>query len=210
MVEITSPFDGLRVDKWPEITSKLIAEHPLDTADLVEAALTAWDELHASEIGSRKLQVGKDIFPNPQIVGFLLHELIPVELALRHPAEWRREREKGEKDLVYIPDSRFSIEIKTSSHPTSIFGNRSYAQRSASGKSAGKAKSGYFLTVNFQVGKRGGVKGRVTRIRFGWLDHSDWIGQSAQTGQQSRLNPEADKYKLVQLYPEVATNSKAG
>lgn len=203
-----SPYEGIPPDQWTRVTEKLINAHPLTTPELVESVLTAWSELHATQIGSRKLQIGKDIFPNPQIIGFLLHELIPLELAARHPRRWRREREKGEKDLVCMHDSHFSVEIKTSSHPSQIFGNRSYAQRSASGGSASKAKSGYFLTVNFQPTKENGEAGRITRIRFGWLDHSDWIGQTSQTGQQSRLSPDADSYKLIQLYPIEDANAR--
>jgi hypothetical protein len=37
-------------------------------------------------------------------------------------------------------------------------------------------------------------------IRFGWLDHSDWMGQKAATGQQARLDPFAEKSKLAILY----------
>jgi ScaI restriction endonuclease len=201
MAESHSPYVGAAVGKWPSITAKLIEEHPLGTDEILESVLTAWTELHATQIGSRKLQIGKNIFPNPQIIGFLLHELIPVELAARHPEEWRREKEKGEKDLVYIPDARFSVEIKTSSHASQIFGNRSYAQQSSTGESSSKAKSGYFLTVNFQTNKEKGKAGKITRVRFGWLDHSDWIGQKSETGQQSRLNTDADRYKLKQIYP---------
>jgi len=37
-------------------------------------------------------------------------------------------------------------------------------------------------------------------IRFGWLDHTDWIGQKAATGQQSRLAPETYDLKFKTLY----------
>jgi ScaI restriction endonuclease len=199
---VPSPYEGVQTDKWPEVTARLIKAHPLSTDALVRSVLTAWTELHATKIGSRELQIGKSIFPNPQILGFLLHELIPVELAALHPSAWRREALKGEKDLVYVPDPQFSIEIKTSSHTSQIFGNRSYAQRPTGGTST--AKAGYFLTVNFQAAKKDGEQGKITRIRFGWLDHSDWIGQQSQTGQQARLSADADKYKLVQIYPALA------
>ena len=100
-----SPFENVQPEKWAAITAKLIEAHPLSTEELVDAVLTAWKELHATRIGNRELLIGKDIFPNPQILGFFLHELIPVELAAKHPKEWRREKDKGEKDLVYIPTS---------------------------------------------------------------------------------------------------------
>ncbi len=207
--EFRSPYRGQNPRRWPGITANLIAAHPLKTDEIVQVVLTAWDELHSTQIGSRKLRIGVHIFPNPQIVGFLLHEIIPVLFAENHPGEWRRETEKGEKDLVCIRDQRFSVEIKTSSHPTSIFGNRSYAQKPTKGKTSRKGRSGYFMTVNFVPFKLG-VRGEITRVRFGWLDHTDWIGQAAPTGQQARLTSEADKHKLMELYSGAGTSSKAG
>lgn len=203
MANAAHPYDGVPPERWATVTEKVIRNHPLRTDEIVAAVLAAWKNLHSSVLGT-KLRIGRDIFPNPQIMGFLLHELIPVELADKHPGQWRREKAKAEKDLVYIPNPEYSIEIKTSSHRTSIFGNRSYAQKSASGALSSKARSGYFLTVNFKAAKTAKEKGEITRIRFGWLDPTDWVGQTAQTGQQSRLTPDADRNKLVQLYPVAA------
>jgi hypothetical protein len=208
MPDPAHPYDGVPPGQWAAVTKKIIKDHPLGTDEIVSSVLAAWKDLHASVLG-RKLRIGKDIFPNPQIIGFLLHELIPAELADKHPGKWRREKTKAEKDLVYIPDAKYSVEIKTSSHKTSIFGNRSYAQLSASGRLSNKARSGYFLTVNFQAAKTADEEGKITRIRFGWLDPTDWIGQTAQTGQQLRLTTDADRKKLVQLYPVIA-KAKAG
>jgi hypothetical protein len=208
MPPIISPYEDVPVEKWPEITSKVIAAHPLATKELVQVVLTAWTELHATRIGNRKLQIGRDIFPNPQILGFFMHELIPVELAAEHPELWRREKEKGERDLVFIPDPKFSVEIKTSSHASQIFGNRSYAQPPAAGKVGQKGRAGYFLTVNFVAKKEAG-DGKITRIRFGWLDHSDWVGQTSESGQQAHLTANSDRYKLVQIYPVAAAAVKA-
>ncbi|WP_180886422.1 ScaI family restriction endonuclease [Ruegeria sp. THAF57] len=54
-------------------------------------------------------------------------------------------------------------------------------------------------TVNFEKFGTNGLP-KVKLIRFGWLDHTDWIGQKAATGQQARLRPESDRYKLKRLY----------
>jgi hypothetical protein len=129
-------------------------------------------------------------------MGFLLHALVPLELQSRYPTLWRPEARKDDKDIVYVPDSRFSVELKTSSHPSQIFGNRSYAQEQTG---PGKSKSGYYLAVNFQkFGPHGAP--RVGLIRFGWLDHTDWIGQRAETGQQARLRTESERAKLLTVY----------
>ena len=204
-----SPYEGLDPSRWSAVTEELLAAHPLKVDEIVQVVLTAWDELHSTQIGSRNLRIGVHIFPNPQIIGFLLHEVVPVLFAENHPGEWRREAEKGEKDLVCIRDARYSVEIKTSSHPTSIFGNRSYAQKPTTVSASRKSKSGYFLTVNF-VPFKPRARGKITRVRFGWLDHTDWIGQKAPTGQQSRLTAEADRFKLIELYSDAASSSKAG
>lgn len=118
-----------------------------------------------------------------------------MEFAHRYPGVWRREETADEKDLVYIPDQDYSIEVKASSSVKSIFGNRSYAQEAASAK---KSKSGYYLAINFEkfVSAK---RPEITLVRFGWLDHFDWIGQAAATGQQARLDPNAERHKLLRL-----------
>jgi hypothetical protein len=197
------PYAGLAEPDWLSKTEELIAEHPLKKKEIVELVLQAWDDLFDSKLGPKNFQIGKHIFPKPQIMGFFLHELIPLELEYRYPEKWCGEKCATDKDLVYIPDVKYSIEIKTSSAKAHIFGNRSYAQES-DGKTK-KNKSGYYLTVNF--GKFENTKDKnpkrpaINLIRFGWLDHTDWVGQEAATGQQAHLKPAADKNKLLVLYP---------
>lgn len=188
-------YDGIPEDRWIEKTRELVESHPLDTDEIVEVVRGCWDAIFESKIG--KFSIGKHIRPKPQTMGFLLHELVPLELSARHPREWQGEHAKGDKDLVYIPDNSYSVEIKTSSHKTQIFGNRSYAQKS---KGKSKEKTGYYLAVNFEKFSAGGIRPRIRRVRFGWLDHADWAGQKAATGQQARLSPAVEKGKLLVLY----------
>ena len=128
-------------------TQELIQEHPLEPAELVDVVLNAWEAIFKSRIGPRSFKIGVDIYPKPQILGALLHELIPLELQSRYPRIWRVEATSADKDVVHLSNPRFSFEIKTSSSASSIFGNRSYAQGSEAGK---KDKAGYYLAVNFQ------------------------------------------------------------
>lgn len=138
---MASPYEGLTQDKWAEKTEELIKAHPIDTSQLVDVVQTAWSAIFDTKLGG-KFSIGKEITPKPQIMGFLLHELIPLELESRNPKIWRADLEKGDKDLVYIPDASKSIELKTSSHASQIFGNRSYAQPQVE-NSKGKSKNGY-------------------------------------------------------------------
>lgn len=181
-----------------DVTKRLIKQHPLSPEEIVDVVLTAWHSIFASRMGSKGFRIGVEMFPKPQIMGFFLHELIPLELAARYPNTWGIEQSAGDKDIVYIPDTQFSIEIKTSSNPSRIFGNRSYAQDTTRGK---KAKSGYYLAVNFEKFSAKTRAPLVRLIRFGWIDSDDWIGQRAATGQQSRLPPEVESGKLLKLYP---------
>jgi hypothetical protein len=142
-----SPYKNKDHKYWLGITKKLIADHPLSMKEITKVVLESWDSILKSVIGG-KYRIGKEIFPKPQIMGFLLHELIPLEFKNRYPDKWRMEVSAEDKDLIYIPNDTFSVEIKTSSNPKSIFGNRSYAQKSATKK---KKKSGYYLAVNFEV-----------------------------------------------------------
>jgi hypothetical protein len=186
------PYAGLSPTDWPRRTDELLVAHPLDINELVEVSLSSWDGIFTSAIGPSSFRIGVDIFPAPQIMAFFLHELIPLELQQRYPDVWRRDASANEKDVVYLPDHSFSIEIKCSSHRSKIFGNRSYAQPATTTK---KSKSGYYLAINFAKFTEG-ANPTLTLIRFGWLDHTDWRGQAAATGQQASVLPTSEQLKL--------------
>ena len=107
-----SPYRGMPSAKWADITRSLVRAHPLETAEIVEVVTKVWADIFDSAIGSKPFRIGVDIHPKPQIMAFFLHELIPAELAFRHPDLWRGEQSATDKDLVYIPNPEFSVEIK--------------------------------------------------------------------------------------------------
>lgn len=191
-----SPYAGITVEQWEAKTRQLIEDHPLDHNEIYEVVLQVWDDIFESKIGSKPFKIGEDLFPRPQMMGFFLHELIPLEFQHRYPDLWRRERKLDEKDLVYLPNNHFSVEIKTSSSARSIYGNRSYAQK---GRTSKKSKSGYYLAINFQKLTSEVRDPKIRLVRFGWLDHEDWQGQAAATGQQARLSRDVERLKLLGL-----------
>jgi hypothetical protein len=193
-----SPYSGKPAARWPGVTKRLVAKHPLTADEIVDVVLSCWGSIFKSRFGRHRFRIGTHIFPRPQVLGFLLQELIGLELESRHPGIWRGDEQAGEKDLVHVPDRSFSIELKTLSSPKHIYGNRSYAQKTSRGK---KAKSGYYLAVNFEkFGAKGASQPSVRLIRFGWLDANDWVGQKAPTGQQAHLPVEVEAGKLLELY----------
>ncbi|MBS0015874.1 MAG: ScaI family restriction endonuclease [Arthrospira sp. SH-MAG29] len=197
-----SPYKQIPISDWESKTLELIQQHPLEPNEIYEVIMQVWREIFESNLTSRNYRIGVDLFPRPQIMGFFLHELIPLEFSNRYPGIWRREQNDYEKDLVYVPDDYFSIEIKTSSSKRNTYGNRSYAQQSSTGKTPKKDKSGYYLAVNFQKFDQKQSETQtpeINLVRFGWIDFSDWQGQAAATGQQARLNADVEKYKLLRL-----------
>lgn len=70
----------------PKIMDK-IRSHPLDMEDIVKSVLLAWEGLLNSKIGNKPCLIGIDLFPKPQLIGNLLHELIPIEISLLFPEE---------------------------------------------------------------------------------------------------------------------------
>ena len=192
-----SPYAGKSKSKWKSITQDLINKHPLEEDEIIEVVLMAWNNIFESSIGRHKLKIGTHIFPKPQVIGALMHELVPAELVATYPEMWRMEERADDKDIVCIQNEFNSIELKTSSNPRHIFGNRSYAQKPSSDK---KGKDGFYMTVNFEKFSKTIKRPNVVLIRFGWLDHSDWIGQKAATGQQARLAPETYDLKLKTLF----------
>lgn len=191
-----SPYNNLNSDQRRNKTIELISNHPLKD-EIVPIVLKAWDDIFNSKIGS--FTIGKEIFPSPQILSFFLHELVAHYLTLKYPDIYKVGTLKNEKDVHNIIDPSMGIEIKGSSHPTQIFANRSYAQPSSDSET--KDKNGYYLTINFEKISRDNPHPKILKIAFGYLEHSDWIAQTSQTGQQARLRPAAYKEKLITLYP---------
>lgn len=187
-----SPYQNNDKTLWPQITAALVNIHPL-ASEIKDVVLEAWDDIFSSTLGGYR--IGRDIFPDPQIIGFFLHELIALKLEAKGNGQYRKGRQSNEKDVECDNNPDFSLEIKTSSNPSKIFANRSYAQPSVNGR---KNKDGYYLAVNFDKIEPGTVP-TVRMIRFGYLEHSDWIAQASATGQQAHLASETYNLKFVTL-----------
>lgn len=195
MANRTSPYSGKDIDLWHDITLELINRHPLRDK-IVPIVLKSWDDIFNSRIGS--FAIGEDIFPSPQIMSFFLHELVAHYLSLEFPEEYKVGTEKHEKDVHNIKNPDLGIEIKASSNKTQIFANRSYAQPSSDTEE--KDKNGYYIAINFEKISQDNPHPKICLIRFGYLEHHDWIAQKSDTGQQARLKPEAYEGKLITLY----------
>lgn len=191
-----SPYFGIKPELWSSVTRSLLMSHPLNVDDVVDAVLSAWNGIFTSKIGHQQLKIGQELKPAPQIMGFLLHELVPFELAAKYPRKWKTGVGAGEKDLVFHGEPGYSIEIKTSSHPTSIFGNRSYGQQGVNDEK--KSKDGFYIAINFDKWEVSSPN--VSLIRWGWLDHADWSAQASASGQQANLPAVVENNQLLTLF----------
>ena len=187
--KIMSPYENIAVENWLEITEKLVEKHPLSPI-IVDLCLKSWQSILNGKINTYLNMKIREMSISPQATGALLHDVIPEYIA-KNVRGFRKGIGK-EKDIVCESDDFFSLELKTSSQK-SIFGNRSYAK-----SETGKSKAGYYLTINFE--KISSENPRIIRIQFGWLDHSDWVGQRSETGQQASLTKAAKENKLITLY----------
>lgn len=198
-----SPYQGEPEEKWLKVTEKLINKHPLKD-EIVDVVLQSWEDIFNSKIGS--FAIGKEIFPEPQTMGTFLHELVAHNLSLKHPDVYKRGDVKTEKDIHDMNDPSMGIEIKTSSDKDKIFANRSYAQPSEDSEK--KGKNGYYIAINFEKFSDKVKKPQIRLIRFGYLEHKDWIPQKSPKGQQAHLSDQAYKSKLITLYK--AEETKGG
>jgi hypothetical protein len=140
---MSSPYEGAPVAEWPGITARLVAEHPLSLAVIHDVALEAWHQVWKTAIGTPPDAIPLcEIDPPAQIVGHFFEKLMARVLANRFPGAWRGTSERNEKDLVYLPNSIFSIEIKSSGQlGLRVFGNRSYGQELTEGGKTSKPQT---------------------------------------------------------------------
>ena len=75
---MTSPHETVVREKWTAQTRRLVQAHPLDMQEIVDIVLGAWDSIFESALGTKGYRIGLDIFPKPQVMGFLLHELVAL------------------------------------------------------------------------------------------------------------------------------------
>lgn len=194
MVNQNSPYSGVPADKWAQVTSKLVAQHPLKLCDILEIALSSWDSVWSTKIGTPPTQINlKEINPPATVIGYFFEKIFAKKLAERFPGVWRGGISGDEKDLHHETDQTLSVEIKASGQlGTKIFGNRSYGQKVENESLAKKDKSGYYITVNF-------YGDQLNLVRFGWIDATDWKAQASATGQMAGLPDEVYSSKLIPL-----------
>ena len=130
-----SPYSGKPEPKWLAITKRLVDNHPLRVEDIRDAAAMPWKTLWGTTVGESENGVRLSELDVPAtVVGyFFARSRLANELGLRFPGQWRKAQSSAEKDLVYLPDQRYSIELKTSGQRgNKIYGNRERRARSCS------------------------------------------------------------------------------
>jgi hypothetical protein len=205
MISQPSDYSGQPVEKWRGITDLLLGQHPLKPDEIREVALLAWEKVWETTIGSGKVAIRLTNLNVPAtVVGYFFEVLFAREMQLRYPNDWRGNQSGDEKDLVYVNDDKFSVEIKTSGQlGDRVYGNRSYGQEVTNQAAAKKEKSGYYITANF-------YERTLHLIRFGWIDASDWRPQSSPTGQMAGLSDDVYKHKLILIPGDYQLNAPVG
>ena len=126
-----SPYEGLAEKDWRAKTNELINRHPLDIETIKQVALRSWQILWSTTIGENELSIKLFELDVPaSVVGYFFEKLFAKQLETQQPLCWRGGKNKNDKDVVYISDDSYSIEIKSSGQiGTKVFANRSYAQQ---------------------------------------------------------------------------------
>lgn len=175
-------------------------ETELTVNEIVNIVLNCWNDIFTISNKNGSFIIGDTVFPKPQIMGFILETLISQKIENLYPNKWTVDPTGYSKDLTYKLDDSFSLEIKTSSSKGRIYGNRSYTKQGTTSK---KSKNSFYLAVNFEKFNTDNLKEKpkLTKIRLGYLEQSDWIGQNAQTGQNASLSAIDERSKLLELWP---------
>ncbi len=77
----TSPYAGKPESTWLSVTQQLVNNHPLKTAELLDAATTAWATPWQTTVGTGSLSVKlSDLKVPATIVGYFFEVLLAREL----------------------------------------------------------------------------------------------------------------------------------
>ncbi len=53
--------------------------------------------------------------------------------------------------------------------------------------------------INYKLPKEEDLTRTIWKIRFGWIDDQDWLGQKKATGQQASIGAKLARLKLITL-----------
>jgi hypothetical protein len=190
-----SPYKDRDMSEWELITDKLVREFPLNQDLLVSITELAWKDIFSLRIGESDLIIGQNIYLPAQAIGVILENLIAFHLS-KLDNRWKGGEAKNDKDIVCSFDNCYSFEIKTSSSKNGIYGNRSTGFLS---QNRTKNRTGYYLIINYKIPKKNDTTSKLWKIRFGWIDDEDWVGQTSESGQQASISADLAKLKLVTL-----------
>ncbi len=193
-----SPYAGKDKLEWKSITEVLVENHPLNKQDIHDIAVKSWSLLWETKIG--KIISVREAGLSAQVIGNFFQKIFTHQLENKFKDDWRGDSYKKDKDLVYIKDINFSVEMKSSGQPGyELYGNRC-TSLDVNKKSSGKDKSGYYITVNF-------IGDKLTLLRFGWIDNDDWQPQKSPTGHAATLDKDVYKYKLIDINGSYRNNT---
>lgn len=168
--------------------------------EIVNIVKECWSDIFTISDQHGDFIIGETVFPKPQIMGFILETLIAQKFESIYPNQWTFDPTGYSKDITNKLNDLFSIEIKTSSSNGKIYGNRSYTKVGGTSK---KSKDSFYLAINFSKFDNDNLerKPELTKIRLGYLNHSDWVGQASQTGQNAHLSAITERSKLLEIWP---------
>ena len=145
-----SLYTDKNLDEWKSITADLLDKNPLNIEEIVEITLDAWERIFQSEICD--LKIGKDIYPNPQMMGYFIETIIASHLSKKYPDIWKHGREKTEKDIVCLTNQDYSIEVKSSSSSKKLSPNTKPLQSAFVGTRSGWAIN-FFMMISSSPGR---------------------------------------------------------
>jgi hypothetical protein len=147
-------------------------EHPL-LRELFEIVQSAMRDVRETQLGEKRLvDTVSSMHGN---IGSMIGTLFEHFLAQHLPSNFGPQQKKLDADFVCRSNSAFDFEVKTtSSRSKNIFGNRIAATT--------EKKGSYLLAVQYEMATL-----EVVRVRFGWIEPSDWVAQKGN-GQQSHLS----------------------
>lgn len=161
-----------------------ILPHPV----VERVVCTSWTQLWTTRVGDLPI---RHLHLNSQVIGTIFQQLMTRELYAYDP-KWRHpdtRPQKSDPDFVF-DDPYHNFELKMSGQPGGrVFGNRCSSRQFRAEGAHTKSRDTWLMTINY-------TGDTIDLIRFGFVVGDDWIGQSAATGNASKLSPETYASKL--------------
>ncbi len=190
---LKKPYQDVPTERMRAVATQLVKNHPLRYC-VVDIVLNSWQNILNGNITSKSSSFKiKQTNVSTNVTEKLIRTVLPENIS-RYVKGFRAGKQ-NEHDIVCEVDEFYSVKLLAS------FEKMLAIKIKDAKNNVDEIKTGFYLSVNFENINSNNPK--ILRIRFGYLDKTDFVLTRNGDEIKAVLTSEAGLYKLIDIYRNI-------